>query len=50
MSRDNAVVMFDKRISGVGMPSLELGAAKALRARKEGHTVPYFRYSLKDCI
>lgn len=48
MSRDNVVVMFDKNISGVAMPSLELGAAKALRARKEERTVPYFRYSLKD--
>lgn len=48
MSRDNAIAMFDKSISGAGMPSLELGTAKALRARKEGRTVPYFRYSLKD--
>lgn len=48
MSRDNAIVMFDKNISGVAMPSLELGAAKSLRARKEERTVPYFRYSLKD--
>lgn len=50
MRRDNPIVIFAESICGVGVPSLELGAAKAQRARKEERyriCVLYIRNLLK---